>query len=65
MRGRERKHELSYPQSECVQQRREVVEWQEGLQVARQRMISALQSSVFPVEVEPLSVDDAGEEGET
>ena len=40
------------------------MERQERLQVARQHMISALQSSVFPVEVEPLSVDDAGEEGE-
>lgn len=48
-----------------MQQRREVEGRQERLKVTRQHMISALRSSVFPVEVEPLSVDDAGEEGET
>lgn len=54
---------LPCSQNECVQQRKEVEERQERLQVTRQQLISALQSSVFPVEVEPLSVDDAGEEG--
>lgn len=47
-----------------MQQRREVEERLERLQVTRQQLVSGLKSSVFPVEVEPLSVDDAGEEGE-
>ena len=55
---------MSGLQSECVQQRREVEEKRGRLQRARNQLVTTVQTSVFPVEVEPLSVDDAGEEGE-
>ena len=55
---------MSALQSECTQQRREVGERRERLQRARSQLVAAVQTSVFPMEVEPLSVDDAGEEGE-
>lgn len=33
------------------------------LQTMRKELISAALTSVFPIEVQPLSLDDAGEEG--
>lgn len=62
--GGEVRRLVPWLQCECAQQRMEVEERREKLQVTRRELVSALQASVFPVEVEPLSVDDAGEEGE-
>ena len=57
---------MAFPcvQEECGEQRAVVVGKRRELQAARRQLVSALQTSVFPVEVQPLSLDDAGEEGE-
>ena len=54
---------MSSLQRECAYQRREVEGKREMLQGARRELVMAVQTSVFPIQVEPLSTDDAGDDG--
>ena len=51
------------PQRECAEHWMLVEEKNVELQTMRKELISAALTSVFPIEVQPLSLDDAGEEG--
>ena len=50
-------------QRKCDERKREVEKKRERLQETRRESVVALQNFVFPITVEPLSQDDAGEEG--
>ena len=52
-------------QRECAHQQREVEGRRERLQRVRRELVLAVQSSVFPVQVDPLSEDDAGGDGQS
>ena len=53
------------PQSKCSDQRKEVERKREVLQRVRRELVMAVHTCVFPVQVEALSVDDAGEDGQS
>ena len=54
---------LDVLQSECVEERKKLERRREELQGARRELVVGVQTTVFPVQIDPLSEDDAGEQG--
>ncbi|CAI8012700.1 hypothetical protein GBAR_LOCUS8132 [Geodia barretti] len=63
VRGKDFSKRLQDMERECGERKREAEEKKQRLQDARRESVVTLQSSVFPIQVEPLSQDDAGEDG--
>ncbi|CAI8012704.1 Beclin 1-associated autophagy-related key regulator, partial [Geodia barretti] len=62
VRGKDFSKRLQDMERECGERKREAEEKKQRLQDARRESVVTLQSSVFPIQVEPLSQDDAGED---